>query len=74
MIVDDVLGIAEELENEMKGILGNYKCEWKEVVENPDLRKRFSHFVNAPEVKDPAVELVPMREQVKAKDWNLVGV
>jgi nitrite reductase (NADH) large subunit len=31
--------------------------------------RRFNHFVNAPSEKDPTVELVPLREQVKAKDW-----
>jgi nitrite reductase (NADH) large subunit len=47
----------------------SYKCEWKEVVQNPELRKRFTHFVNAPQEKDPTVQLEPMREQVKAKEW-----
>jgi nitrite reductase (NADH) large subunit len=70
VIIDDVLGICEELENEMNSLVGNYKCEWKEAVENPEIRKRFSHFVNLPQEKDPTVELVPMREQVKAADWN----
>lgn len=70
VIIDDVLGINAELEAEMASLVGKYKCEWKEVVETPELRKRFTHFVNAPEVKDPNVELVPMREQVKAADWN----
>ncbi|MCR9064440.1 MAG: nitrite reductase large subunit NirB [Cytophagales bacterium] len=74
VVIDDVLGINEELENEMNSLVGKYKCEWKEVVETPELRKRFTHFVNAPEVKDPSIELVPMREQVKAKDWNEVAV
>ena len=73
VIIDDVLGINAELEEEMNGLVGKYKCEWKEVVESPELRKKFTHFVNAPEVKDPSIELVPMREQVKAKDWNLVN-
>lgn len=70
VIIDDVLGICQELEAEMESLVGTYKCEWKEAVTNPDIRKRFSHFVNAPEEKDPTVELVPMREQVKAANWN----
>ncbi len=70
VIIDDVLGICEELENEMNTLVGNYKCEWKEAVENPEIRKRFSHFVNLPHEKDPTVELIPMREQVRATDWN----
>lgn len=69
VVIDDVLGIADELEREMQLIVDTYACEWKEVVENPELRKRFTHFVNAPELKDPTVQFEPMRDQVRAKEW-----
>jgi nitrite reductase (NADH) large subunit len=68
--VNDSLGIAEQLEAEMQLLVDNYKCEWKEAVENPEIRKRFTHFVNAPEVKDPSVQFDAMREQKKAKEWK----
>jgi nitrite reductase (NADH) large subunit len=67
-VVDDVLGIADQLEVEMQALIDVYKCEWKEVVENPELRKRFSHFVNAP-VKDPTVQFETMRDQKRVKEW-----
>lgn len=70
VIIDDVLGICSELEEGMQKLVDNYKCEWTEAVNNPEIRKQFTHFVNAPQEKDPTVELVPFREQVKAKDWN----
>ena len=69
VVIDDVLGINTELEREMQLIVDTYACEWKEVVENPELRKRFTHFVNAPEVKDPTVQFESMRDQVRAKEW-----
>jgi nitrite reductase (NADH) large subunit len=69
VVINDSLGINEQLEEDIKGLINTYHCEWKEVVENPELRKRFSHFVNAPTEKDPNVELIPMRDQVKAKEW-----
>lgn len=69
VVLDDVLGIGAELEREMQLIVDTYACEWKEVVENPELRKRFTHFVNAPEVKDPTVQFEPLRDQVQAKEW-----
>ncbi|MFL9484186.1 nitrite reductase large subunit NirB [Chitinophagaceae bacterium LWZ2-11] len=69
VVVNDSLGIAAELEAEMQLLVDNYKCEWKEVVENPHLRKRFNHFVNAPEEKDPTVQFEQMREQKKASGW-----
>ncbi|WP_183556731.1 nitrite reductase large subunit NirB [Mucilaginibacter sp. SP1R1] len=67
VIINDSLGIAEKLDEEMQQLVDTYHCEWKEVVENPDLRKRFAHFVNAPAEKDPSVKFETMREQVKAK-------
>jgi nitrite reductase (NADH) large subunit len=69
VIVNDSLGIAEELESVMHYHVDTYKCEWKAAIENPEMRKRFAHFVNAPEEKDPTVKFAPMREQVKAEAW-----
>jgi nitrite reductase (NADH) large subunit len=69
VILNDGLGICEQLEEEMQTLVNSYHCEWKEVVQSPELRKRFVHFVNAPEVKDPSIDFDTMREQVKAKEW-----
>jgi nitrite reductase (NADH) large subunit len=69
VIINDSLGICAQLEEEMQGLVDSFHCEWKEVVQNQELRKRFVHFVNAPEAKDPSVIFDPMREQVKAKEW-----
>ncbi len=71
VVLNDSLGIAEQLEAEMQLLVDSYKCEWKEAIENPAIRKRFSHFVNAPEEKDPSIVFEPMREQKKARDWKL---
>lgn len=70
VVVDDVLGIADDLEREMQLLVDTFKCEWKEVVGNPELRKRFAHFVNVPEQKDPNVAFETMRGQVRAKEWK----
>ena len=70
VVVNDSLGIAEQLEAAMQLLVDNYKCEWREVVENPELRKRFSHFVNAPADKDPTVKFETMRAQKKAAEWK----
>lgn len=69
VIIDDSLGIAQQLEKEMQFMVDTYSCEWKEVVESPELRKRFTHFINSPE-KDNTVKFEPLREQIKAEDWN----
>ena len=70
VVVNDSLSIAAQLEAEMQLLVDSYKCEWKEAVENPEIRKRFTHFVNAPEEKDPSVKFDPMRDQKRAKEWK----
>jgi nitrite reductase (NADH) large subunit len=70
VVVNDSLGINDQLEADMDSFVESYKCEWKEAVENPTIRKRFSHFVNAPEEKDPTVVFEGMRDQKKVKDWK----
>src|SRR5690606_3347658 len=47
VIVDDSLGIAEELEQEMQVIIANYQCEWQTTLDNPELVKRYRHFVDS---------------------------
>ncbi|MCL4113301.1 UNVERIFIED_CONTAM: hypothetical protein GTU68_039331 [Idotea baltica] len=69
IVVDDSLGICEELENEMKGLVNTYSCEWTEVVNNPKLQERFKHFVNSDEEDDNMV-FVPMRNQFMPKPWK----
>jgi nitrite reductase (NADH) large subunit len=70
VVVNDSLGMAEQWEAEMQTLVDCYKCEWKEAIENPEIKKRFNHFVNAPEVKDPSVKFESMREQKKVADWK----
>ena len=59
---------AAEWETEMDGIVGTYHCEWKHAVETPEIRKRFTHFVNSDE-KDPSVKFEELREQKRAAEW-----
>jgi nitrite reductase (NADH) large subunit len=70
VVIDDALGLNEQFEQEMQFLVEAYKCEWKEVVTNPELRKRFTHFVNAPKMKDPNAKFESMREQIKAAEWK----
>jgi nitrite reductase (NADH) large subunit len=70
VVIHDSLGMAAQWETEMQQLVEAYKCEWKEAIENPEIRKRFSHFVNAPEEKDPTIQFEQMREMKKAKEWK----
>ncbi|HET6540564.1 MAG TPA: nitrite reductase large subunit NirB [Chryseolinea sp.] len=69
VIVNDSLGIGEELEMEMKELIANYHCEWKKVVENPALRERYRHFINDDD-QDSTLSFVELRDQKIPVDWN----
>ncbi|MEO5594112.1 MAG: nitrite reductase large subunit NirB [Chitinophagaceae bacterium] len=70
VVVNDGLGMGQIWEQEMQVLVSSYECEWKAAIENPEIRKRFTHFVNAPAEKDPSVQFEPMREQKKVPDWK----
>lgn len=63
VVLEDSLGICAELEEHMDGIVDTYQCEWKTAVEDPEKRKRFREFVNAPEQKDPVQQWTTERDQ-----------
>jgi nitrite reductase (NADH) large subunit len=62
VIIDDKLGLGEELEAEMAANIGNYQCEWKTTIEDPEKLKRFSHFINSEE-QDSNLAYVVERDQ-----------
>ncbi len=70
VVINDALGMNEQWEADMANHVNTYECEWKTAIETPELRKRFSHFVNAPEEKDPSVKFEEMRDQKKAQEWK----
>ena len=47
VIVDDALGICDDLEAEMQRFVDSYRCEWKATIEDPVKVDRFRTFVNA---------------------------
>ena len=49
VVINDTLGICDDLESGMTRVVGTYQCEWKTTVENPEKLKRFQHFINADE-------------------------
>ena len=49
VVVNDKLGICNELEDAMTRVVSTYQCEWKTTLENPEKLKRFQHFINADE-------------------------
>ena len=62
VIIDDSLSIGAELETAMRAHVETYRCEWTEVVRNPELRARFRHFANSDE-PDESIQFDRLRGQ-----------
>ncbi|TXJ05511.1 MAG: nitrite reductase large subunit, partial [Acinetobacter sp.] len=67
VIVDDSLGLAEELESRMSHVIGTYQDEWRTAVENPEIRKRFQTYINATAAAqaDPHIQFTHVRDQIR---------
>lgn len=64
VVIDDKLGLCAELEEQMAFNISQYQCEWKTTVENPELQKRFKHFINN-NATDDNLAYVVEREQIR---------
>jgi len=64
VVIEDSLGIAEELEHQMSHIVGTYQCEWKTALGDPEMLKRFRRFVNS-DAPDEGVTFVRERDQIR---------
>jgi len=47
IIIDDELGICQDLEAEMNQLIGNYFDEWAVALKDPHVRKKFKQFANS---------------------------
>ncbi|MBB5855238.1 nitrite reductase large subunit NirB [Amycolatopsis umgeniensis] len=63
VIVDDKLGICEDLDAAMAKHVGDYADEWRGVLEDPEKLAKFSSFVNAPGTPDPTISFRTERDQ-----------
>jgi NAD(P)H-dependent nitrite reductase small subunit len=69
VIIDDALGICDELERMMQNAIDAYKCEWKEVVNDPEKRRLFEQFANTDDT-EPTIEFVTERGQKHPAAWS----
>ncbi|AQS36757.1 assimilatory nitrite reductase (NAD(P)H) large subunit precursor [Shewanella psychrophila] len=56
VVIDDCLGVANELESQMEKVISTYQCEWRTSLESPEFLSRFSEFVNPEKMPDVDVE------------------
>ena len=64
VVCEDSLGIGAELEADMQRFVDSYECEWKKAIEDPEVLKRFRHFVNS-DAPDANVVFVAERGQIR---------
>ncbi|MEU5908317.1 nitrite reductase large subunit NirB [Micromonospora sp. NPDC047527] len=63
VIVDDSLGLCADLDAAMARHVASYSDEWRDVLDDPDRLRRYTSFVNAPDVPDPSITFTQERGQ-----------
>ena len=80
VIIDDSLGICDELERDMQSVVDSYQCEWKTTIEDEQKLKQFRSFVNADDGDKDIVfveergQIRPANEEEKQLNNNLIAV
>lgn len=64
VVIEDSLGLAEELEHHMNHVVDTYECEWKATLADTNKLKRFRHFVNSDQ-PDHNVQFFEERGQLR---------
>jgi len=80
VVINDSLGICDELESQMQHVVDTYQCEWKTAIGDAEKLKRFRQFVNS-DKQDSNVLFVEERGQIrpatesekKRKQFKAVG-
>ncbi|MGW5560426.1 nitrite reductase large subunit NirB [Micromonospora sp. NPDC003944] len=74
VIVDDSLGLCADLDAAMARHVSSYSDEWRDVLDDPDRLRRYTSFVNAPDVPDPSITFTRERGQpVPVRDHPPTG-
>jgi nitrite reductase (NADH) large subunit len=74
VVLDDSLGICEDLDAAMAGHVDSYEDEWAAALSDPEKLRRFGSFVNAPDQADDSLAYVNERGQARpATDSERTG-
>lgn len=68
VILEDKLGICEDLERQMSELVGTWFDEWEVALKNPATRAQFKQFKNT-EDRSEQIELVQERNQTRPANW-----
>lgn len=64
VILEDSLGLGDELERQMQHVVESYQCEWANAISDPEKLKRFRNFVNDAR-PDPSIIMTSERGQLR---------
>jgi len=70
VVIDDKLGINDELLAQLEHLVDTYQCEWKTTIETPEKLKRFNHFINSDQ-KDDNILFSTVRDQISPSEKAL---
>lgn len=66
VIIDDSLGICEDLDRDMQYHIEHYEDEWAATLKDPQRLRRFRAFVNEPEAQDEGSRMYVLeRDQIR---------
>jgi nitrite reductase (NADH) large subunit len=68
VVINDALGICDQLEADMQHIVDTYQCEWKTTVEDPEKVKMFHHYSNSDE--SDKLNWIEVRGQKRPAPWK----
>lgn len=71
VVIDDSLGICEQLEGDMQTWVDSYRCEWAQVVGDPERRAWFRHYASSRDA-DESLEFVRQRGQKRPADSSRI--
>lgn len=72
VIVDDALGIVDELDTDMERHVETYRCEWTETLDDPARMARFVEFVNAPDENSTPVWISERGQRIPAPPIDML--
>lgn len=65
VVIDDELGLVDELELQMQKVVASYQCEWKTSLGDKQFLSRFDEFINPDDAPKPSSSRYQYRRQQK---------
>ncbi|WP_187488565.1 nitrite reductase large subunit NirB [Duffyella gerundensis] len=73
VVINDSLGLGDELEAEMQAVVDSYQCEWQTTLQQPENLTRFTATVNST-AADETIRWQHERDQIRPSTETLIPV